>query len=199
MLGLMYLGAAILYLALMFFVVRAAWHAGRAKGGSIGKGVGFALLAFLAVYMPVFWSFLPTVLVHQQLCARDAGFRAVIAADQWLEANHDQVMQRRELNASDLVRLPDTADGYERMAMLRGAIFSDFKATKISKYGVTLTRLEWRKVDASTNRTLAVAVDYTTGAPEDARVWLVRGSCFPEGGSPLNALQGYTSLMERLK
>jgi hypothetical protein len=48
MLGLMVLGAAALYLALMFFVVRWAWRRGRASGGSLLKASVFSVIGMAA-------------------------------------------------------------------------------------------------------------------------------------------------------
>ncbi len=59
MLGLIYLGAAALYLATMLAAIAWAWRYGRRTGASHGRAALYASGAFLLVYLPVFWNHLP--------------------------------------------------------------------------------------------------------------------------------------------
>lgn len=72
-------------IGLMFLVavplaVRYAAKHGRSKWR---WGVG----AFLIVYLPIFWDWIPTVAVHQYYCAKDAGFWVYKTLDQWKAEN----------------------------------------------------------------------------------------------------------------
>jgi hypothetical protein len=181
MLGLMYLGAAALYLALMFFVVLWAWRIGRANGGSRLKGAGFGLVGFLVVYLPVFWNLVPTVLVHRHYCEKDAGFFVQMPADQWHATHESEVELINKLSrnlreaTSPTTLLPG---GSGRSTHFNGLLASDFKSERLSTWSVDLRRLTWRTVDARTGAVLATVVDYQTGPAPDMRFWVRRPSCF---------------------
>lgn len=179
MMGLMYLGAAVLYLVVMFTVTRWAWRTGRANGGSRARGLAFALVGFLAVYLPLFWDLIPTVAAHRIYCARDAGFTVHVPAPHW-RRNHEQEIQRAwNLPRSEREALSSrvqTVDGFSRITHFNHLLASDFKSEQIAIWGVNLRRLTWRTADALTGETLATAVDYQTfGA--DLRSWLNIHGC----------------------
>ena len=192
MLGLMYLGAVVIYLALMFFVVRWAWRTGRVKNGSVAKGAGFALLSFLAVCLPVCWSLLPTVLVHRQFCTTDSGFQAFITPAQWAAKHADLIERLRGVDLVSSVKAPETADGFVRDVDFAGVRAWDYRISKATNWGVEVTRVEQRIVDLTDGVILARSVDYSTGSRDDVAIWLVRPSCFSQEDSPIRKLVNFS-------
>lgn len=84
MIGLIVLGAALLYLVISVVVVRWAIRYARTNGRSARRwGWGAALL----MYLIPFWDWLPTVAVHQYYCSTEAGFWVYKTVDQWTAEN----------------------------------------------------------------------------------------------------------------
>lgn len=80
MIGLVYLFAFAVYLAISYFVVRAVMRWARKTGRSTKKwGWGAAI----AMYLLVFWDFLPTLVLHKGLCATRPEVRIYKTAEQW--------------------------------------------------------------------------------------------------------------------
>lgn len=179
MIGLMYLGAAALYLTLMFFVVRWAWHKGRSDGGSSMKAGGFAALGLLAVCLPPFWNWIPVVLTHRSLCSKDAGFTAYVTPEQWGAQNRDQFAQLVGLDLEALI-LPKEhlASGYSRLKFFGGLLATDERATVWNAWGVQFYRGERLVVDVRTGTVLTRSVGYSAGSREDVRLWLPQLGCF---------------------
>jgi hypothetical protein len=180
MMGLLYLAAAAVYLTLMFFVVRWAWRKGRSGGGSMAKASAFAFVGFLAVYLPVFWNHIPTVLTHRSMCAKEAGFKALVPAEQW-RAQHaaavDAVRQlprdKREKTSSEY----QGPDGFRRFTYFGGLLANDFKGEAFGGWGIEVDRTTFRIVDAATAEVLATSTDFRTGKQSDLRFWLYRDGC----------------------
>lgn len=190
MLGLMYLGAAVLYLVLTFLVVRAVWRAEWGGRRSIGRGAAFALAGLL--YLPLLWGGLSTTLVHRQFCATDSGYQELVTSRQWA-AKHPALIER--LKGADLVastKVPATVDGFIRDVDFDGARAWDHRLTKAGKWGVEVTRVEQRLVDVASGEVLAKSIDYSTGSQDHAAIWLTRPSCFSQAESPVLKLVNYS-------
>lgn len=84
MMGLMYLFAFIIYIVLFIGVVMGAIKVAKAKGKS--KKLWGGMAAFI-MYNLVFWDFLPTLLLHQYYCKKEAGFWVYKTAEQWRKEN----------------------------------------------------------------------------------------------------------------
>jgi hypothetical protein len=200
MLGLMYLGAAALYFALMFFVVLRAWRIGRANGGSRLKGAGFALVGFLVVYLPVFWNWAPTAIAHRRMCETDAGFTVNVKAEHWIAAHGDDLARLGEVDPNSSTNSKLTPRGYWRSTFMGGLLATETRDTQSTYWGMPLWRHEIRVIDVSSDRVLAQAVNYALGSPEDARIWLTRRSCFDNGSHPITRITAYkTQLKGALK
>lgn len=198
MLGLMYIGAAALYLAITVLAVRWAWRAGRAGGGSLVKGLGFASSGLLLSLLPVLWAVVPTVLAHRHFCATDAGFRERITPELWAKQNPDLIVR---LQGRDLVRSSKTsrtADGFDRSMDFDGARAWDSRVTTARQWSIDVLRLETRIVDTSSGTVLVESVDYQTGSREHIAFWLTRQSCFDQGASPADELIQYSRHMKGL-
>jgi len=88
MFGLIVFGLLGIYLMLLAWATRRGWRWGIEKKGWTGrKRYLGAAIGFLIVYLPVFWDFIPTVVVHQYYCAKDSGFWIYKTLDQWKDEN----------------------------------------------------------------------------------------------------------------
>jgi len=195
----MYLGAAAAYLALMFFAVRWAWRKGR-MDGSVLKASAFALLAFVVVYLLAFWNWVPTALTFRQMCARDAGFTVNVTAEDWIAVHGGDLAQLRDVDPNISTKSQLTPQGYWRSTFMGGLLATESRSTHSTHWGMPFGRHEMRVTDASTDRVLAQAVNYSLGSSEDARIWLTRRGCFNESNHPITRLTTYKSqLKEALK
>jgi hypothetical protein len=172
MLGLMYLGAAALYLTLMFYVVRWAWRTGRAGGGSAVKASAFAFVGFLAVYLPVFWNHIPIVLAHRSMCAKDAGFKVHVTPAQWGAQNKEVLGSLRGVDLDKTTASRTLASGFSRYEFFGGALSRETKTQIGRLFGMNVVRAESKLLDARTGEVLTSRIGYAVGPREDARIWL---------------------------
>lgn len=181
MFGLVVLAFAAVYFTVMFFAVRGAWRMGLADGGTWRRAIGFASVAFLAVYLPVFWDLIPTHAVHRYMCAQDAGFTAYVDAKEWRVATADGVESAKRLNRNDReasVSAPNTVEGFERTILYGGLLARDQEFKRVTPW-LTVVRKQQRITDAREGVLLGAAIDYEAGSrtPDDMRWWLRTGSC----------------------
>ena len=196
MLGLMYLGAVAIYLALMRLIVRWAWRAGRKQSGSIVRGTICAILAFVAVLLPPFWNLIPIAMAHRDACARDAGFRAFVNPMDWIASHQVGIQARRGIDPELTSDTRETTSGFSRYTYMGGLLATDERTSRSELLGMTLSRSEMRVVDAETHQVLAQAIDYSIGPREDARIWLTRRSCFPGNLHPLSQLSAFNQQLK---
>jgi hypothetical protein len=199
-LGLMYLGAAVLYLAVMFVVMRWAWRAGRAGGGSRLRASGYALVGFLVVYLPVFWNHIPVLLIQQARCAKDAGFTVFVTAEQWVSMNKEFIHSARGLDLDRTTPSREVSSGFSRYEFLGGALAREMKTDVDRKLGVEFGRSESRLIDVRTGQLLTLDISYGIGPRDDARFWLVGHGCpRRQSGAMYPFIQYHTELKELLK
>lgn len=84
MFGLVYLLAFGFYLLVSALVVQRTMKYARVNGKS-AKRWGWS--AALAMYLLVFWDWIPTMAVHQYYCATEAGFWIYKTPEQWVKEN----------------------------------------------------------------------------------------------------------------
>lgn len=84
MFGLIVLIAIGAYLLAFYLVVKATLRWARDSGRSTKR---WGWIAALAMYLPVFWDFIPTVLLHQYLCATEQGFWVYKTVEEWQQEN----------------------------------------------------------------------------------------------------------------
>jgi hypothetical protein len=84
MAGLAYLAVIGLYFYVFYLVVRKAVHKARERGR---PGWHYGLPAFLAMYLPVFWDHIPTLVIHQYQCMNNAGLTVYKTPEQWKAEN----------------------------------------------------------------------------------------------------------------
>lgn len=198
MLGLMYLGAAALYLALMFVVVRWAWRKGRAGRGSLFKAGAFAFVALLAVYLPVFWNHIPIVLTHRAMCAKDAGFAVYVTPAQWEARNKDLLSSLRGVDLDKTTPSRMLASGFSRYEFFGAALARETKTQIDRLFGMNVVRLESRLLDARTGEVLTRRIGYSIGPLEDARIWLTGYSCPEQAERELDPAVKYNVELKEL-
>lgn len=90
---------AIIALTFLVLVPMAVAYAKRTGRSKWRWGIG----AFLLVYLPIFWDWLPTVAVHQYYCAKESGFWVYKTLDQW-KAENPGVMEGLVANKGEPFR-----------------------------------------------------------------------------------------------
>jgi len=84
MIGLVVLTVLGLYVYAVYIVVRKYTRKAREAGR---PGWHYGLPAFLAMYLPVFWDHIPTLVVHQYQCMNNAGLTVYKTPEQWKSEN----------------------------------------------------------------------------------------------------------------
>lgn len=200
MLGLMYLGAGALYFWLMVFVMRKAWRAGRADGGSVAKASAFALIGFLVVYLPVFWNHIPLVLAQRSMCAKDGGFKALVTPEEWVAANRSRIGELRGVDFDKTTPRRSLSSGFSRYEFSGGLLAREERSDRQPLFGMHLYRSESRLLDAQTGNELTREIGYAVGPQEDARLWLLWYSCpSTPRGAPIPSVEYVIKLKELIK
>lgn len=162
MIGLAYLVLGAIYVVAMACLVGWAWRQGRKLNRSVA--IACATLAFLSLYLPVFWDFIPTVVAHRHYCAKDAGI--VIAKDpqQWVQEHAAEVDELRfSINDPTTPKTVEQPDGWRRRMLNRRVAMLE-RWTKIGAPWTSIERLELRIVDTQTDATLVSLSDFRSGA-----------------------------------
>ena len=176
----------ITFLIAVSMVVRYAGKHGRSKWR---WGIG----AFLIVYLPIFWDWIPTVAVHQYYCAKDSGFWVYKTLDQW-KAENPGVMER-------LVSYNKNPGGFNvdwpSQHELRDGGHQKININHINEHFdvivnwqdvfevLPVVRTENLLIDRKKNQVLARYVDFSTGNSViksvgplgSLKFWLHSGSC----------------------
>jgi hypothetical protein len=87
MIGLIVVIVATIYIALLVRATLAAYRWAKKRGLSKGRRWAVAASAFLAIYLPVFWDHIPTLLAHKYYCEKEAGFWIYKTVEQWKKEN----------------------------------------------------------------------------------------------------------------
>ena len=181
MIGLMLLGAGALYFGLMFFVMRWAWRAVRADGGSVLAASTFAFVGFLLVYLPVFWNHIPVLLAHRSMCAKDAGFKAYVTPEEWIAQNKEVIRQLTKQDVENQLRAAKTtniADGFDQYQFFAGLLNSQNRGTYYRVLNINIRKWEQRIQDARTGQLLATLTNYSaSGHRDDISGWKFPNKC----------------------
>lgn len=87
MLGLMVIGAALIYLILWIGVTVWTYRWAKRRGYSKGRASGVSFTAFFVMWLLVFWDWIPTVAAHKYYCAKEGGFTVYKSLEQWKKEN----------------------------------------------------------------------------------------------------------------
>lgn len=196
MLGLIYLGAAALYLATMLAAVAWAWRYGRRTGASHGRAALYASGAFLLVYLPVFWNHLPVLLTLQSYCARDAISTTLVSPEAWYSQNLAAVRELNNINLDRTTSSKGLPFGGSRHEFFGGLLALELELTTSRHFGMSFVRSQSTLKDARTGQNLLTDVGYAVGPREDPRIWLLWHSCPTRSTREIAPLSKY---IERLK
>lgn len=85
--GLIIVTGFCLYFYILYWATRRSYLWGKSRGFSTYQNIGFGILGFLIIYLPVFWDFLPMLVIKEYHCRKDSGVRIYKTASQWAEEN----------------------------------------------------------------------------------------------------------------
>lgn len=193
MMGLMYLLAFAVYLALSAAIVAWAVRHARMTGKSASiRGLGAALVMWL---IP-FWDWIPTVIMHKYYCETEAGFWVYKTVDQWKKENPG-VLERIVANKGAPSKSERSGDERKRIS----TYFLNDKFNWVVSHedistSVPIIRTEEVVVDTARGEALARYVDFgtgnsvrnTVGPPGPLKFWLSSKHCT---GGDMNESQMY--------
>lgn len=110
MIGLLFLLAFGVYLAVSVWVVKATVRWARKNGRGV-KRWGFAAAFFM--YLLVFWDHIPTLLLHKYYCATKAGFWVYKTPEQWKKENPGVAETLTWKSIPDQYTAPNITRGYK--------------------------------------------------------------------------------------
>jgi hypothetical protein len=177
--GLVILLVVLAYLAVLIGTPIIGYRLAAKRGWEKSRRRLVAVLAFLAIFLPMFWDWLPTVWLHSYYCDKYSGITVNKTPAQWKQANPGV--------AETITRPKQPAQtGYwprysiKLSERFRLDIESREKALSLREY-------EERIVDDRTEEVLVRLVDFSTGEGlrrlahfRDIKVWMHRGSCEAE-------------------
>ncbi len=156
------------------------WKKGREDGGSRGRALSFAIVAFSVVYLPLFYYQVPIGIAMWYGCARYGGFYEKVDPVQWHSANSAEL---RGFTRNQLLRgtaITVTEDKETRF-LVNDMVTSVFVITPIISIGPGLNRLQTEYKETKTGRVLAVGVNYRIRSREDLRAWVLPTGCKGQG------------------
>lgn len=110
MIGLLFLLAFGIYLAISVWVVKATVSWARKNGRGV-KRWGFTAALFM--YLLVFWDHIPTLLLHKYYCATKAGFWVYKTPEQWKKENPGVAETLTWTSSSPEYNAPNITRGYK--------------------------------------------------------------------------------------
>ncbi|MDP2398457.1 MAG: hypothetical protein Q8M53_08905 [Burkholderiales bacterium] len=161
MIGLIILIVGVIYLTVLVAVTRAAYRGAKNKGFSKAKCRFAAAGGFLALYLPIFWDHIPTVIAHEYYCTKDSGFWIYKTLDQWKTENPG-VAETLLANKS-VVTVPNA---YVLNHRFNWAVY-ETRYFPINH----MTRTEWQVVDSKTEEILARYVNYSASHEKRQAGW----------------------------
>lgn len=145
-----------------------------------------ALAAFLAVTLPIFWDWIPTVVAHNHYCKRDAGVFIYKTVEQWKAENPGVA---KALSA-DYKKDSQDIDGGRRYFINERHVWD----VKNRRHSWGIREREDSIVDLKANEVLALHRDYSTGVTASLvggneglrawKLWMNYGSCEPGDPDP---------------
>lgn len=161
MIGLMYLMAAAVYLVIMTKAVGFAWKKGLTSGSRKRAWI-YGALAFLLVYLPVFWDHIPTVIAHRHYCAKDGGVHVYKDPQEWL-AEHKGEIENLRVEAGGEHVGKTLPDGWDRSYLVNKYVAFETRNEDLyplPKIGVW--RVSERLFALDSQEILATSINYGT-------------------------------------
>lgn len=165
MLGLMFLLAFLVYLAISIgiIVLAARWAKKRNR-----KSWVWGSLAAFVMYNIVFWDWIPTVVAHKYYCSTQAGFWVYKTLDQW-KVENPGVMETLVANKG----APSNRQG--DMTNYIDTYFLNQRFNWVVKHNGPLLFNRWRHeqevIDAKSGEVLARYVDFSTAHQQREAGW----------------------------
>ena len=133
--------------------------------------------AFLLVYLPIFWDWIPTVVVHKYYCDKEAGVWVYKTLDQWKTENPG-VMETLVANKGEISKRQGDMDNYTDTYSLNHRINKIIKQQQVLSW-LPVNRREQTIVDAKTNQVLGRYVDFGSYSREwdGLKFWLGMQRC----------------------
>jgi len=176
MFGLIVLLLIAAYLTISVLVVKKTMRWARATGRSARR---WGWVAGLAMYLPVFWDHIPTILLHQYLCATEQGFWVYKTVEEW---------QRENPGVAETLKWTNSAQSFEKRGITRGYILNQRFVWEVHvKQPIPVLRVrttENRIVDRANGELMALFVsvgsgygNMATGGAGSWRFWLNMSAC----------------------
>ena len=157
--GLVIFGALAVYVIVLVAVTWFAYRWAAKRGLSRGKRWLAAMGGFLAVYLPVFWDHIPTLVAHKYYCEKEAGFWVYKTLDQWNAENLGVAATLVAKKGSPSTRQGDMENYTDTYSLNSRFIW-------IVKHNGQFLFNRWRHeqevVDVKTGNVLARYVDFST-------------------------------------
>ena len=179
MLGAIVVTGFILYFWLLYWVTRRAYLWAIHRGYTKPRSAIFGFFGFLLVYLPIFWDFLPLLVMKQYYCSKDGGFTLHQSPEQWVRDNPD-----RARNAFFYKRVqPTDKNGFQAS----GNYFVNKAATSTVIDG-WLEKYEYEFIDIEKNEVMFIRRSYLSKrgfsaseiSLEKYKFWLNMGQCAEE-------------------
>jgi len=174
----------LILIGLTFLVVipLAVGYAARHGRSKWRWGIG----AFLLVYLPIFWDWIPTVAVHQFYCAKDSGFWVYKTLDQWKGENQGVMEGLVDNSPNAYPNWPSESWNGQRIASINqrfGMLYKDHLSnSEEGELFLNVWRWKTELVDKNTGEVLARQVDFSTGngyigGEPPMKFWLQSDGC----------------------
>ena len=133
-------------------------------------------LGFLAVYLPIFWDHIPTLVMHKYYCEKEAGFWVYKTLDQWKTENPG-VMEVlvEEINAP-FTRVGDDENHTDTKILNQRFHWTNEKRHTVSFLPVY--RWKFEMLDIENGTVISRFVNFSSGEGRDyLKFWMNNESC----------------------
>lgn len=173
------------FLIVILMAVRFAKRTGRSKWR-------WGIAGFLVVFLPIFWDWIPTVVMHKYYCATEAGFWVYKTVDEWKAENPGVMETLIDNSTSD--RYPnwpeETWRGMKVSSINQrfGMLYKNhFTSKEEGELFLHVWRWQSELIDKKTGEVLARRVDYSSGTGRlggkpAIKFWLQSNHCSKSKG-----------------
>lgn len=174
--GLVVLLVIVGYLAALFGGPLLAYKWAAKRGWVERKRSLAAAIAFLIIFLPMFWDWLPTIWLHSYYCEKYSGVTVTKTPEQWKQANP---------GVAETLVAPKNPTQVGAWPKFSRQLNQRFRLEVESKdKALWLKQYEERVVDEKSGETLVRFIDFSTGQSgsridhlRDIKIWMRRESC----------------------
>lgn len=172
----------ITFLIVVPLAVRYAAKHGRSKWR---WGIG----AFLLVYLPIFWDWLPTVAAHRYYCAKDSGFWVYKTLEQWKAENPGVIGGLVEDRTTPSFRVGNDENHTDTHSLNQYFSWKNEKHRTIAV--LPIYRWQDELIEKKNNHVVARRIGFSAGEGKDSlKFWADIAEC-PNGNVTLIALRQF--------